>query len=196
MRKDVAVNRQTQSCTAPEGLAAGGPHPDFADKLMLFGQFVGDWDVDFVVYGPDGSKQKERAEWHFGWVLDGRAIQDVFIIPRRSEREKSNWARYDYGTCLRFYDPSIDCWRVVWVSPINGEILTFTARQVDEEIVLKGKDVDGTPMRWIFSNITQDSFHWRRVLSTDGGLNWQLHKEMVARRMGRSDDKVETNIES
>ena len=179
------MNQQTQSRSAPEGLAAGGPHVDYAAKLKLFGQFVGDWNVDFTVHGPNGSKQIVKAEWHFAWVLDGRAIQDVFIIPPRSDRKSSSWPRHDYGTCLRFYDPSVDCWRVVWVSPVHGEILTFTARQVGEEIVLEGKDLDNTPMRWIFSNISANSFRWRRVHSTDGGATWELHKEMIVRRAGR-----------
>src|ERR1044071_378969 len=123
---------------APEGLAANGPNADHADKLMLFGQFVGDWEVDFTVHGPDGGKETVKAEWHFGWVLDGRAIQDVFIVPRRTDLANSNWARQDYGTCLRFYDPSLDCWRVVWVSPRYGEITTFHAQKIDDEIVLEG----------------------------------------------------------
>jgi len=181
---NVAVNQEKRSSTPPEGLASVGPDADYAEQLRLFGQFVGDWEVDFTVYGPDGTREIERAEWHFGWVLQGRAIQDVFIIPRRADRENSNWTRQDYGTCLRFYDPSIDCWRVVWVSPFHGEIITFTARQVGDEIVLAGKDVDGTPMRWIFSRITPSSFHWRRVFSTDDGATWQLHKEMTVRRVG------------
>jgi len=86
-----AVNQKMLSSTPPQGLAASGPDVDYAEKLMLFGQFVGDWEVDFTVYGPDGTREIERAEWHFGWVLQGRAIQDVFIIPRRADREKSNW---------------------------------------------------------------------------------------------------------
>jgi hypothetical protein len=180
---DVAVNKQMEGNTVPEGLAASGPNSDYADKLMLFGQFVGDWEVDFTVYGSDGSKQIEKAEWHFGWVLEGRAIQDVFIIPRRLDREESDWAKKDYGTCLRFYDPAIDAWRVVWVSPPHGEILNFIAAQAGDEIVLEGKDLDETPMRWIFSKITPNSFHWRRMFSTDCGATWHLHKEMTVRRV-------------
>ena len=172
-----------ESSTGPKGLAASGPNGDYADELMLFGQFIGDWEADFTVYGPDGTKQIAKAEWHFGWVLEGRAIQDVFILPRRSDRAESGWTRTDYGTCLRFYDPTIDRWRVVWVSPRHGEILNFTAREVGDEIVLEGKDLDATPMRWIFSKITGSSFHWRRMFSTDGGTNWQLHKEMNVRRV-------------
>jgi len=180
---DVVVGRQLQSNNGPQGLGASDPHGDYADKLMLFGQFVGDWEADFTVYGPDGSKQVTKAEWHFGWVLEGRAVQDVFIIPSRSDPAESGWTRPDYGTCLRFYDPAIDACRVVWISPGHGEILVFTARQVNDEIILEGEDLEGTAMRWIFSKITPNSFHWRRMFSTDGGTTWQLHKEMNVRRV-------------
>ena len=180
---DTAVNQRMLSGAPPEGLAAAGPNAEYADKLMLFGQFVGDWEVDFTVHEPGGSEKTVKAEWHFGWVLEGRAIQDVFIVPRRADRESSNWTRDDYGTCLRFYDPSLDYWRVVWISPRHGEIITLNARQIGDEIVLEGKDLNDSPMRWIFSDILPNSFHWRRMFSTDGGTSWQLHKEMIVRRV-------------
>ncbi|HJQ26928.1 MAG TPA: hypothetical protein VKA60_23645 [Blastocatellia bacterium] len=181
---DVAISANAPGSLSIQGLVAAGPAADCADKLMLFGQFVGDWEADFTVYGTDGSKQTEKAEWHFGWVLGGRAVQDVFIVPRRSERGKTSAVASDYGTVLRIYDPNIDAWRVVWASPVTGDLFTFIARPVGEEIVLEGHDPDGSPMRWIFSQITPDAFHWRRVFSADGGKTWQLHKEMSVRRVG------------
>ena len=42
--------------------------------MMLFGQFVGDWECDVVLIQPEGSKINGSCEWHFGWVLQGRAI--------------------------------------------------------------------------------------------------------------------------
>ena len=181
---DLTLPASTRSSAGPEGLAAEGPGAGLADKLRLFGQFVGDWEADFTVYSPEGTKQTEKGEWHFGWVLEGRAIQDVWIIPRRSERDKEGWARSDYGTAIRFYDPEIDAWRVVWVSPPHGELLTFTGRQLGDEIVLEGNDREGSLMRWVFSKITRQSFHWRRIVSLDGGKTWRLHKEMLVRRVG------------
>ena len=171
-----------ESGARPRGLAAEAPAADRADKLMLFGQFVGDWDVDFTVYNSDGTRETERAEWHFGWVLEGRAVQDVWIVPRRGERDKESPVKSDYGTTIRFYDPALDAWRVVYVSPQHGDLLTFVAREVGEEIVLEGHDADGAPMRWVFSEIKKDSFRWRRVVSPDGGKTWRLHKEMSVRR--------------
>src|SRR5919199_5671228 len=137
-----AASTNTQAGSGPQGLSANGPIEDRAEKLMLFGQFVGDWDVDFIVYEPDGTKQTEKAEWHFGWVLEGRAVQDVWIVPRREERDKTSPVKSDYGTTIRFYDPAIDAWRVVYASPLHGDLLTLVARQVGDEIVLEGHDAD------------------------------------------------------
>src|SRR5438067_1641771 len=62
-------------------LLADKPVADQADKLTLFGQFVGAWDVDVVNHNPDGTTQTVNAEWHFGWILEGRAVQDVWQAP-------------------------------------------------------------------------------------------------------------------
>jgi hypothetical protein len=56
------------------GLGASGPTSELAQKMMLFGQFVGDWECDVVLIQPEGSKINGSCEWHFGWVLQGRAI--------------------------------------------------------------------------------------------------------------------------
>jgi hypothetical protein len=59
---------------------------------------------------------------------------------------------------------------------------TFVARQVGDEIVLSGKTDEGDPLRWIFSDISADSFRWRSEVSSDGGITWRLTVEMRMRR--------------
>lgn len=47
-------------------LVADGPDPQLKEKLMLFGQFVGDWDILEARYPqPDGTEIKRRGEIHF-----------------------------------------------------------------------------------------------------------------------------------
>jgi len=48
---------------------------------------------------------------------------------------------------------------------------------------MEGKDADGKPSRWIFSDITPDSFRWRAVSSDDNGTTWKLREEMLAHRI-------------
>ena len=88
-------------------LHADVPAEDRTDKLALYGWLVGSWDMEVVAYEPDGTKHSGRGEIHAGWVLQGRAIQDVWMIPRRFEQWANtpslpvagNW----YGTTLRIY---------------------------------------------------------------------------------------------
>jgi hypothetical protein len=57
-----------------EALEADGPYPEYVDKTMLFGRLVGSWDIICRFFGESGNVTKEAVgEWHFGWVLEGRA---------------------------------------------------------------------------------------------------------------------------
>src|SRR4051812_9118344 len=96
--------------TMIEVLRASDPLPELAEKLQMFGQFVGSWDAKVINYKPDGSNQIVEAEWHFGWVLEGRAIQDVWIAPKRRLRVAGETAPGDYGATIRFYDANIGAW--------------------------------------------------------------------------------------
>jgi len=162
------------------GLKASGPVSELADKMMLFGQFVGDWECDVVLIQPDGSKVNGSCEWHFGWILQGRAIQDVFIAhyPDAGSDERSN----TYGTTVRWYDPKADVWQIRWINARQNVTHTFTARQIGNEIVLDGTDTP-YPHRWVFFAITPRSFRWRSEDSSDGGKTWKIGQEMTVRRV-------------
>jgi len=182
-----------------KGLHALGPDPALAQKLNLFGQFVGDWQCEVVSVDANGKRTKGQAEWHFGWVLDGRAIQDVWVA--RDDVSKPNAPISEWGTTVRFYDPKSDIWRVVWAGPRRGSLLAFVARQSANEIVMEVDYVqglarmnptDGPPIhrgQWIFDDIKPGSFHWRAVISHDGGKTWQLQSEMFAHRVNSSANK-------
>jgi hypothetical protein len=59
-----------------EGLMADGPTLETREKLKLFGQFVGDWDIlEDRNLMPDGTWSVAKGELHWGWILDGGAVQ-------------------------------------------------------------------------------------------------------------------------
>jgi hypothetical protein len=60
--------------------------------------------------------------------------------------------------------------------------MPFLAHSVEDEIVLEGSFEEGVQTRWIFSDITPESFSWRAVDSSDDGESWTLVQEMEARR--------------
>ena len=166
-----------------EALAADGPFEEYADKLRLFGQLVGGWDIQGKYFSADGQVTQERqGEWHFGWVLEGRAIQDVILTPPREERRKTGAPADDYGMAIRFYDPRIDAWRVTALTPIFGVIVNLIARPVGDEIVLEGRSSDNKLYRWIFSDITDHTFRWSGYVSADEGRTWLMEEEIRGRR--------------
>src|SRR5919198_6018065 len=144
-----------------ERLQADGPDPEHADKLMLFGRFVGSWDITGRFLDHDGNVIKETTgEWHFGWVLEGRAIQDVLITPPRAGREPGHQS-YECGTTIRAYDPRIDGWRVTYVAPVYGGTVNLIARAHGDEIWLEGRAPNNDLYRWTFSEITEEYFRWQ-----------------------------------
>src|SRR5947199_8929115 len=84
-----------------DGLGAEGPFPDFKEKLALFGQFVGDWVIEEARYPrPHGLELRSQGEIHFGWILDGRAVQDVFMTRDPDTAEPSRSGRR-FGSTIR-----------------------------------------------------------------------------------------------
>ncbi len=165
-----------------DALAADGPFPDYADKLMLFGRFVGAWDIESQFFEPEKGLVKEgRAEWLFGWALEGRAVQDVLASPPRAGRQPGQ-ASKEYGSTLRVYDPKIDAWRVTYIAPIYGATVNLIARAHDDEIWLEGRSPWNALFRWTFAEIAPDSFRWRGYESTDEGRSWFMGEEMRAHR--------------
>jgi len=131
-----------------EFLDASGPNEEHAEALMLFGQFVGSWDVEVTYFDREGNVTDERlAEWHCGWVMQGQAIQDVWISPPLEEQRRTGTPGLEYGMQFRMYQPQTDTWRVVWFDLVSATIIEVVGRAVGEEIVLEGADPDGTLYR-------------------------------------------------
>ncbi len=151
---------------------AKGPAPDRAEKLQLYGWLIGSWRMGAVVHADDGSQHKGEGEIHFGWVLEGRAIQDVWILPG-----------FFHGTTLRVYDPGIDAWHILWNDPVKQYYTRQIGRAQGDDIVQEGTNDTGERLRWTFTDITSDSFTWLGERSHDGGLTWQLQAEFHASRV-------------
>lgn len=166
-------------------LLADEPAADRAEKMMLYGQFVGAWDATVTIHNADGTTRSAPAEIHFGWVLEGRAVQDVWIVPSRAARAKDASLPVKlYGTTLRIYDPGIDAWHIRWINPPSQQFDSMIGRADGHDIVQLGQGADGNPIRWSFREITPTSFHWTGERSVDGGKNWRLEGEFHARRIG------------
>lgn len=152
-------------------LVTNGPAADRADKMALYGWLVGDWEMDGIIYRDTG-RYEARGEIHAGWVLEGRAIQDVWIFPGAF-----------YGSTLRVYDPALDAWHILWSDPTRQYYTRQLGRPAGENIAQDGTTADGQRVRWEFTERRADSFHWigRRLID---GETWKVESEFFARRAG------------
>ncbi len=185
VRGPAAKGKARNAATDPRldmvtALQALGPHPSLGDQAKVFGRFVGTWDAEYTELSKDGRATHSSGEVVFGWVMEGRAIQDLFIIyPSAAHKEKF------IGTTLRYFDPKSGTWRVTFIDPENDVVARFTGGAAgDDRIVLHGEDTNGKETRWSFNDIRPDSCVFRDEESPDGGKTWRLREEDHMKRRG------------
>jgi hypothetical protein len=153
-------------------LLACGPMAEYGDAINLYGFLPGSWETDGVIHRPDGGRAEKRGEIHAGWILEGRAIQDVWML-----------ADSFYGTTLRIYDPSQNAWHIHW----HDTIKQYYPRQIGKadgpDIVQLGRAESGELLRWRFTEIQADSFHWIADVSSNEGASWKLQLDIFTRRV-------------
>jgi catechol 2,3-dioxygenase-like lactoylglutathione lyase family enzyme len=154
-----------------EALRSAGPAADRSDKMALYGWLIGDWTMDATVYGDDGSAHAAKGTIHFGWVLQGRAIQDVWNLPG-----------FFHGTTLRSYDPNLDAWHILWSDPLKQYFTRQIGRARGNDIVQEGRNDAGEATRWSFTDITANSFCWIGERSLDNGATWHRQAVFLASR--------------
>jgi hypothetical protein len=94
---------------------------------------------------------------------------------------------YIQGMTLRLYDPTSSQWRLYWANRTKGilEIPTiggFTNGRgefFDQEI-FEGRAIY---VRYVWSDITEDSCRWEQAFSADGGKTWETNWIMKFKRV-------------
>lgn len=161
-------------------LEAGAPHPSLGEAARVWDRFAGTWDCDFGFHAADGKVTHASGELIVGWILDGLAIQDIWM----TYPAPGSGAERTLGTTIRTYDAKAKLWQVVFVAASFGTIITLDGGEEGDRIVLRGKQADGALVRWSFNDIRPDAFVWRGEISSDGGKTWFLQEEHQMRRRG------------
>lgn len=134
------------------------------EEFNYFGKLIGSWKIEYI---DNSSSRKIKGEWHFSWILEGMAIQDVIVLPG-----------FECGTTLRVYNPGTTYWDVAYC--YTGKIMRFEARKQDKVIVLT--NLEDKRRKWVFAKIEEDNFHWQDVMVNDDG-EWQVCFDLYAQRM-------------
>lgn len=163
-------------------LLARGPHPSLGEHAQTYSRVMGSWRGLLHNHMLGRSVPPVSIEAHFAWVLEGRAVQDVWITPARDERGSGSSALDWYGSTLRVFEPGSGAWRTVWTDPVSGLRIELVGRRQGDDIVQIGTR-GGRPIRWTFSQIHSDSFVWQgHVLNVDG-KTWDLEVDIQFRRV-------------
>jgi len=180
----VAMAVDTQPIGLLAVLASPGRSPDIPEGDDVYGWLCGTWELEVARYrGVDVRGQRLTGELHAARALEGRAVQDVWIMPRREDRRAdSDRSMNMYGTTLRSWDPVIHAWRIAWTNPVSGHREEQVGRWNGRDILQEGVRADGTKTRWTFTEITPQSFHWRGEAMDPHQQTWTLDGEFLATR--------------
>lgn len=163
-------------------LLAEARHASIPADMDLYGSLLGSWELRGMNYRVEGKPEKVIGRVEVARVLDGRAIQDIWIF-QLDNTQPFDARNRRVGTTLRIYDPVDKVWKATWLDPVTRGRTQLTARRQGGNIVHIGANVEGRPMRWTFTNITDTSFAWRGEHSENGGRTWKLNAEYFAHRV-------------
>ncbi|MEZ5920063.1 MAG: hypothetical protein R3C60_01800 [Parvularculaceae bacterium] len=163
-------------------LSAAGPHSSLSDQANIVGRLVGAWDVKYTQFSKDGTAKLSTGQFIAGWIMDGRAIQILWIVdPSKTRTEREVYTNVDW------FDQKAQTWRSAFVDPEHGSLAKFAGGpEGDDRFVLETEDFGSELVRWSANNIQANSFVWREEASTDGGTTWRLEAEYQMKRRGAS----------
>jgi hypothetical protein len=158
--------------------------PDIDSSSDIYAPMLGSWKLKVVDHSEDGSSSTYSGNWIFSRVLEGRAIQDIFVCPGFSDRFAGMLKMKNrYGTTMRMFDLQTHQWHIDWFNPVSGRHDHLTARVEGDRIIHECPEKDGLEMKWVFENIEKNSFHWSGYESGDEGKTWKLSSEFFASRI-------------
>ncbi len=149
-----------------ETLVSKKKNEEIPEAFNYFGKLIGSWKI---IYTNNNTSRVSKGEWHFSWVLDGMAIQDVIILsPPDGE----------LGTTLRVYNPGTHAWDVAYC--FTGKIIRLEAKEQDGKIVLT--NIDDENRKWVFAKIEDNHFHWQDITVNKNG-EWHINADLYAERI-------------
>lgn len=137
---------------------------ELPEEFNYFGKLVGSWKIDYI---DNSTSRTIKGEWHFSWVLEGIAIQDIIILPG-----------YECGTTLRVYNPGTHAWDIAYC--FTGKIIRLEAKKENGLIILT--DIENKRRKWVFAKIEDNNFHWQDVTVKDDG-EWHINFDLYAERI-------------
>lgn len=158
-----------------QALLSSERNPALPEEDDWYAPLLGDW--DFLYTEPDG--REVQGEWLFRRVLDGMAIEDLFLCPSRATKDSNPQPDGEYGAAIRMYNSGKRCYDMTYVC--SKYTTRLEVRKENGMIVCTL--LEDPSSKWVFDHITEQAFHWRNVTVLEQG-QWRTNCEVFAKRKG------------
>lgn len=158
---------------APGGVAAHptaeGPNKAAPEETSQYAFIIGTWDCTTRFMNKKGDYDEGRATWTGFWILDGWAVQDVWV-------SKQPDGSQFHGTNIRSFNPKTKKWDNRWLPQGTLQWKYYESEQRGDTMVMtggQGRDARGDFIdRNTFYDIGENGWKWRKDRSYDGGKTW------------------------
>ena len=144
------------------------------EEYDWYAPLIGDWRFDYS----DASGRTLEGEWFFRKVLEGTAVEDIFICPSRETKEINPQPDGEYGVAIRMYNAEKHCYDMTYIC--TKDTIRLEVHKVHGKI--ECTVLDSPANKWVFSDITSDTFHWQNITVLDHG-DWKVNCEVFAARI-------------
>lgn len=167
----------------------GDASENIPEEYDWFAPLLGDWDFDYrdkFIEGDCNKPQRQlKGEWIFRRVLNGLAIEDMFICPSRETRKEAPQPDGEYGVGLRVFNSKKHCYDMVYACKSKFINLCFTM----EEGILTGTIIDNPNRKWRFVERNKDTFHWQNITVNEND-EITVNCEVFGKRRIKDDEKA------
>jgi len=146
------------------------------EEYDWYAPLIGNWDFDYYD-SYHGEDRHVKGEWLFRRVLNGMAIEDLFICPSRDTRDKELQPDGEYGAAIRMFNTEKKCYDMTYVC---SKYTRFLEIQKEHSKIIC-TDINKPTEKWVFSEITTNTFHWQNVTVLENGA-WKINSNVYARR--------------
>lgn len=140
---------------------------------------MGAFDRRLEFYDSEPNSQRLKGEWFFRRVLEGAAIEDIFIRPSREAKELDLQPDGEYGAAIRMYDQSKRRYDMTYDCTKYAKRLEVRKEQGAIIYIVP----DDPAEKHVFSDMTKSTFHWQNIRVLENGI-WRVNREVFASRVG------------
>lgn len=164
-------------------LLGDGKINSIPEEYDWYAPLLGDWDFDYYDIQNGKRTRHVKGEWIFRRILNGTAIEDLFICPSRATKDTNPQPDGEYGAAIRMFHPGSCSYDMVYTT--HGYMTRLNVRRENGKIVCTV--LDRPAEKWVFSEVTPTAFRWQNITVTSAG-EWHVNSEVLAHRKEKEGD--------